>query len=215
MNPSQTASPRRAAARAAALATWITIVAAPTAGAQVAWDAPYLGSPRPGTGLGLYLVETAGGDLGVMSTWQSSTRPGALGWRLGIADDAGDALAVFGGLGTAGRWHRADAELPLDIGWVAGAGIGVGHHALISLPVGITAGRTITGEGPARFTPYLSPRLILDGYIGGHAPGDGDEHLDLDLALDIGLDVAFDNRWVARFGATVGDREGLAIGIVF
>jgi hypothetical protein len=199
----------------AALALVLALSVPPTAAAQVAWDAPYLGSPRTGAGLGLYLVDTAGGELGVMSTWQRSAHPGALGWRLGIADGARDDVAVFGGLGVSGRWHRADAELPLDVGWVAGAGIGIGHHALVSLPAGVTAGRTFVGERQVRITPYLSPRLVLDGYVGGHAPGDGDDHLDLDLALDVGCDVAFGAGWVARFGATVGDREGLALGIVF
>ena len=44
-----------------------------------------------------------------------------------------------------------------------------------------------------------------------HHPAAGD----LDITLDLGFDVSFSSLWALRFGATVGDREGLALGVVF
>ncbi|MBI4540499.1 MAG: hypothetical protein HY704_13445 [Gemmatimonadetes bacterium] len=54
--------------------------------------------------------------------------------------------------------------------------------------------------------------MNLDGRLGRDAPAD---ELDLALSVDLGVDVTFVPRLTVRFGATFGDREALAIGIVF
>lgn len=38
---------------------------------------------------------------------------------------------------------------------------------------------------------------------------------DLGFAVDLGFDVALSRGWLLRFGASLGDHEALAFGIVF
>lgn len=172
--------------------------------AQVVWDSPLLVPPRVSGGVGIFLIDPAGGDLGVMGTWRS----GNLGLRVGLAEDVRDDLSIFGGVDFTGLITRASNDFPLDVAWVAGAGIGIGDDALLSFPLGISLGRGFDADG-ARFTPYATPRVVLDAFFGD------DSDLDLDLAVDFGLDIAFQPGWMIRFGATIGDRDALAIGVVF
>ena len=70
----------------------------------------------------------------------------------------------------------------------------------------------------------MAPRLVLDAYIGDddiHTHHGDDYHrhnrddLDLSFALDIGADFSPSGTWAVRFGASLGDRDGLAIGFSF
>jgi len=180
------------------------------AAGQVAWDAPLLTPPNPRPGWGVYLTDPAGGgDIGVMSTWRGS---GLLGFRIGIADARrNDGLAVFGGVDMTGHILRASSDFPLDIAWVAGAGLGAGDNVLVSFPLGLTMGRDLVADG-IRFTPYITPRVVLDAWFGSDRPNDD---LSLDFALDIGADIAFSPSWAIRFAGTVGDRDAVAIGVSF
>lgn len=179
--------------------------------AQVAWDSPILLSPTvPEPGVGVFLVEPAGGSLGVLTTWRPSGAASRMQFRAGIAEDAGGELAALGGIDASGLLSRASDSFPLDVGWVVGAGLGVGDFVHVAFPAGLIAGRTFASADGVAFTPYASPRIVVDGTF--DAPGDG---IDLDLAVDIGLDVALAESWLIRFGGTLGDREALAIGIVF
>ena len=107
--------------------------------------------------------------------------------------------------------------MPLDIAWVLGAGLGFGDYAVLSIPFGVTLGRTLHGDNGMRFTPYMTPRLILDAAFGVETGPNGgaSDDVDLDFTVDIGLDLALQRAWTVRFGATLGDRSGLAIGLVF
>jgi hypothetical protein len=60
----------------------------------------------------------------------------------------------------------------------------------------------------------VSPRVVLDLLFGGDGPED-DTDADLELAVDIGLDLRLSQDFLIRFGGTLGDREGVAIGVVF
>lgn len=185
--------------------------------AQVAWDSPLLLPPHPPDGLGIYLTDMHRAGLGVMGTWRSPVWN--YGLRFGIADGTGDDdLAVFGGVDYAGPLYRATSEFPIDIDWVTGAGIGIGNGARVSFPLGLSVGHSLQAES-ARFTPYLTPRLVLDGLFGGTRPG-GDT-----ARLGLAADIGFDMRITAgggpllgttiRFGASVGDRSAIALGLVF
>jgi hypothetical protein len=192
----------------------LTSLAATPLGAQVAWDAPFLVPPRVAPGWGLALLDPAGGDLGVLGFWRGGS--GAYGLRGGVAEQGDDDLAAFAGVDFSGSLLRRDSDFPLDVDWIAGIGLGAGDEILISIPFGVTLGASFSGEGVA-FGPYVSPRLILDAWTGDDdPPGDGPnrrrDSLDLELAVDFGLDVAFDPGWTLRFGATLGDREALAVG---
>lgn len=191
---------------------WLSLPAA--ASAQTAWDAPLLLPPRPQPGLGIFLADMEGGGLGVLGTWRSSTYN--YGLRFGIAEGSGDEdLAVFGGVDYLGTINTASSDFPLDIDWVLGAGASISDGVRLSAPLGLTVGHSFQAED-ARFIPYVTPRVILDAFF-----GNGDSELDLGLAVDIGLDVRlmrgggpFAGRSI-RFGASLGDRDALALGVVF
>lgn len=183
------------------------VCGAGNATAQVAWDAPLLVPPRVDAGFGVYLMDPDGGDIGVMGTWRpEQTR---LGLRAGLADDAADDVSFFAGADFSRLIATVSREFPLDVAWVIGGGAGFGDHVLFSFPAALTVGRTFSDDD-AHFTPFASPRVMLDVAI-----GDGDDEFDLGLAFDLGLDVAFQPDWKVRFGATFGDREALGIGVVF
>lgn len=179
------------------------------AAAQVAWDSPLLVPPRVEAGFGAYLVDAAAGDIGVMGTWRPEQAP-RLGVRAGIAEDAGEDVSFFAGADFSGMVATVSREFPVDVAWVVGGGAGFGDFVLFSFPAALTVGRTFTDEAVS-FTPFASPRVILDAAVGD----DVNDDLDLDLAVDLGLDLAFRPDWKIRFGVTFGDREAFGIGVVF
>jgi hypothetical protein len=191
----------------------VIMLAAPAAvKAQVAPESPMFLPPRAQPGLGLYLIDAAGGGLGVVGIWRPATA--SWGLRFGLAEDSGDDLAVFGGIDFAGGLHRETRDLPLDIDWLIGAFLSVGDDVLISAPLGLTAGHTFRAEG-ATFTPFFTPRLVLDIAFFEDAAGDNETDLDLDLAMDLGLDLQLRGfRPVIRFAASLG-RDAIGIGLVF
>jgi len=189
----------------------LVLLGAGSAHAQVVWDSPMMMPPNAQRGLGLFLTDPASGNLGVLGTWRSGGAPNNLGFRIGLAEDRRDDVTIFGGIDIAGRLTRASSDFPLDIDWVFGAGASIGDFFWLAFPVGISVGHTFTGDG-VRFTPYATPRVILDARFGDRWRGD---KLDLDVAVDLGLDLQFQPGWAIRFGGTLGDREAVAIGVVF
>lgn len=194
--------------------------AAGPAVAQVAWDAPFLLPPRASTGLGIFLIEPAGGDYGAMAM----ARPfrlgkwGALGIRGGLAQNEADDLSGFAGLDISGAVLRVTDEVPVDLDWVGGAGAGFGEQGVIlSVPLGLSVGRTWEYEGK-RFTPYLIPKVVLDVVFGDEDDlgDDFDDDADLTTGVDLGIDAQLHESWLIRFGVSLADdREGTAIGVVF
>lgn len=201
-------------------AATVALGVAMPAGAQVAWDAPMMVSPQMPGGFGIFLVDASvaprgpgqgGGDgVGVLGTWRGSAVPG-LGFRIGAAEGVAGELAGFGGVDISGRLVSASDEFPLNVVWVTGAGLGFGEYVFLSFPLGVSLGRAFETDD-VWFNPYIAPRLVLDAQMGDDSPEDG---LDMRLAIDLGTDIAFSNSWAVRFGASVGDREGLAIGLTF
>lgn len=186
----------------------LAVVATPVQG-QVAWDSPFMVAPNTPAGWGVYLVDPSPGDgIGVLTTFRSSSAPGGLGYRLGLAEGAGDDLAVYGGLDASGFLLRRSGDFPLDVAWVTGLGLGAGDDVLVSFPLGAALGRDFQADG-VWFNPYLGPRVVLDAWF-----GDGSD-MDLRLSVDLGVDVSFDPGWAVRFAGSLGDREGLAIGLSF
>lgn len=183
--------------------------------AQAAWDSPLLLPPRPQPGLGIFLADMEGSGLGVLGTWRSSTWN--YGLRFGLAEGSGtEDVSVFGGVDYMGPINTASSDFPLDIDWVLGAGAGIGDGVRLSVPAGLTVGFSFQGED-ARFIPYITPRVIMDAMFG---QDERDSDLDLGVAVDLGLDLrllrggALAGKSI-RFGASVGDRDALAVGIVF
>lgn len=182
-----------------------------SAAGQVGWESPLLAAPAQQAELGVFLTDMAGGDLGVMGMWRGGD--GSLGLRVGLADDARDEIAVFGGVDYQRPLIRHSADFPLDVEWVLGAGLSIGDRTIVSIPAGLTVGRLLPAEG-VDFKPYVTPRLVVDL---GENVGGLDDDSDLDLVADIGLDFQFQPGWRIRFGIALGDRgdEAIAIGIAF
>lgn len=192
------------------LITGLLAVNVTNTSAQVKWDSPMGAPPRPTPGLGLFLVDVDGGGAGALLTWQPTAR--SWGFRIGIAESRED-IAVYGGGDVSGAITRSRADFPLDMDWVFGVGASIGDVFVVSVPAGITVGHTFNAES-AQITPYLTPRVILDGWFGDDGPGDGND-LELGVAVDIGVDLRFSQDWKIRFGGSLGDRDGIMIGVVF
>src|SRR5690606_41595408 len=117
-----------------------------------------------------------------------------LGVRSGIAgqDFGDDVTSLCGGLDGRGRVTRASADFPLEVDWVAGAGFGIEDDVLLTFPFGVTLGRRLPAEG-ATFTPYGTPRLMVDACIGDDDDLPprrgcfGGDDIDLDFAIDLGV----------------------------
>jgi hypothetical protein len=189
------------------------LLAAPAKG-QVAWDGPLMVAPNSPAGWGVYLVDPGpgpGDGIGILSTWRGDSAPAGLGYRVGLAEGRRGGLSVYGGVDASGFLVRESPDFPLDVLWVTGAGLGVGHDVLLSFPLGASIGRDFETDG-VWFNPYMTPRVVLDAWFGGDRPSD---ELSLGLAVDLGIDMAFDPGWAIRFAGSLGDRRGLAIGMSF
>jgi hypothetical protein len=192
------------------LAVGLALLVPALAQAQMAWDSPMLMPPRQPDGFGVYLADVHAGGLGVLLGWRA---PGwNFGVRGGIADARRDDIGALGGIDVSGSLTRATADFPLDIDWVFGAGIGIDRGARISLPLGLSIGHEFRGDG-VTFQPYGTPRVVLDAFLGGDRGRRDDVRLG--FAVDLGLDLRFTQAFLVRFGATIGDREAVAIGLAF
>ena len=178
------------------------------AAGQVAWDAPSMMRPGSPAGLSVFLMDVhPGGGLGGLATWRASPAPVGLGFRAGLAEGPGtdDVSALFG-VDVSGSIAGSGGPGTPRLLWWTGAGAGLGDDLLVSFPLGLVAGWQAQEEGVS-FAPYVGAHLVLDVRTGA---GDG---LDLDAAMDLGLDLTFDRSFMVRFGATLGAREALAVGV--
>ena len=179
--------------------------------AQAAWDAPMLLAPGAPAGFGLHLVDPgAGAGLGVLGTWRSSPAPVGLGFRVGVVEDAGGDAAVMAGVDVSGAIMRTDTEVPVDLMWFSGAGVGLGYVTL-SVPIGVAAGASFVTDDVI-FRPWIAPRIVLDAYLESDTRRDDD--LELGLAVEIGLDLQLDQPWAIQASGAFGDRDSVSIGIV-
>lgn len=183
-----------------------TSLAAPAA-AQIAWDSPALISPAVPGGLSLFFMNPAGGDTGGLVTFRADAGPVGLGFRGGLADESGTGdLAFSGGLDVSGFLARGVEDSEVDVIWWAGGGVGIGSETVFSAPLGIVLGWTGAG-GDVLFSPYGGGHVVLD-----LSSVDGD-NVSFNGVVDLGLDLVLDSGWMIRFGASLGDRESLALGV--
>ena len=127
----------------------------------------------------------AGGGATLIGQWRESIRPGAH-WQLeaGIADSRGADPLLFVGGGVGAELLRARADQPLDLLLTAGLGVAVGSGTTWRLPVGVSAGHTIALDEGMAITPFVHPRLSLDGC--GRCRRDDDSQLTLSVDVDLG-----------------------------
>lgn len=209
----------RVALRGVALAAAVLALPGP-ADAQVAWDSPRLIGPESPGGLGLYwLRSSAVGDEvdAAIATWALPGLGGSVIVRGGVAKDADDELSGMAGVDLRAPIARHSDQQPLDVEWYAGFGAGgwaqEGRYVVITLPMGLSAGRSWT-SGAVWLAPYVSLGVALDLDLGDEAP---EEEFTVSPAADIGLDFALDpgRRVIVRVATSLGDRQALAVGLSF
>lgn len=177
------------------------------ASAQVAWDVPSMMRPGAPAGLSLLLIEPArSNELGALAIWRSADAPTGLGFRAGIAEESdGDAAGLFG-VDISGSLNSPSSTGEPQVIWWTGAGLGFGSEILASFPLGLSLGWRGTDEG-VTFMPHVGGHVVLDVLSG---PGDD---IDIDGVVDLGLDLGFQSGLMVRFGAAIGDRDALAVGV--
>lgn len=171
------------------------------------WDTPSFMGPRPGADLGLYLVDAEFGDIGIHGIWRTTSGMN-LGLRLGFVD-AGDGVIQLGAE-TWGDIILEGADFPLDLTWTAGAGASMNGGATVSVPAGVSIGRTFD-VGSVSVQAYGHPRLAL---IAGEDAA-GDLNLDLDSQFDLGADVYLSQSVTLRIGTSFGTGDALGIGVAW
>jgi hypothetical protein len=185
------------------------------AAAQLVPDAPRLQGPHGPDGLGLHWVRSGAlpddGDA-VLVTWNAPGLPEGVSLRGGAGTGAGGDAAGFGGVDLRAGLADHRPGLPVDLAWSAGAGVGVGSYVLLSVPVGVSAGRAWS-SGAAWVAPYVAAGLSMDLRLGGDAP---EEEFEVQPSVELGVDLALDRarRVVLRVAASLGDRQAVAVGAV-
>lgn len=190
------------------LAVVVTLLlgTAPGAHAQV-WDTPSFMGPRPGSDLGFYLVDV--GEIGFQGIWRTS-RATNLGFRLGYVDAADGIVTV--GVETWGDIVVQDADFPLDLSWTIGGGAWLNGITAISVPLGISFGRTFD-LGTLPVQAYGHPRISL---VAAEDPVTDDLELELEGQFDIGADLFLGEDWKLRVGLSFGGNDdALGIGLAW
>jgi hypothetical protein len=117
---------------------------------------------------------------------------------------------VFGGIDLQSKLLRGSPDLPFDLDWQAGVGVGVGEYVLVSVPIGLSGGVSWRSES-FWMSPYVNAGITADMRLGEDAP---ERSMDVNPALAVGLDVSFDaaRRFVLRTAASLGDRQAVTLG---
>ncbi len=204
----------RAVGRAAG-ACWLLLVTAASVQAQITWHAPRMIGPESPAGLGLYWLQGSslpGDGDAAFARLVIPGFDGAVSARGGVGEGVDGDLAGFGGIDLRAPIARHTDTQPLDLEWNGGIGVGVGNYVVASMPVAVSAGRSWTSES-VWFAPYVSVGGVLDYRFGDEAP---EEAYAIDSLVGVGLDLAFDSarRFVISVGATLGDRQSVAVGFV-
>lgn len=170
--------------------------------------------PESPAGVGFYWLRAdalpADGDA-VAATLPLPGTGGRVTLRGGLGEGATDELAGFGGVDVRALLASHDDSQPLDIGWNAGLGGSYGEYLIVSLPVGLSAGRSWS-SGSVWFAPYVGLGAVLDYRTGDAAP---DDEFALEPNAEVGFDLAFDpsRHIVVRAAASLGDRQAVAVGL--
>jgi hypothetical protein len=173
------------------------------------WDAPSFLGPRPGSDIGVYLVDGEGSSFGLHGLWRTDASPN-LGLRLGYLDTAGDDIILFG-VETWGDVVLESTDFPLDLTWTFGAGAWVNGSTTVSVPVGLSIGKTLDLEdSPIALQVYGHPRLALVMF---EHPVTNDLELDLEGQFDLGTDILLSPDLTLRVAASLGRFDALGIGL--
>ncbi|HUE77272.1 MAG TPA: hypothetical protein VMM83_04965 [Longimicrobiales bacterium] len=184
-----------------------TAALAVTTGAQAqVWDAPSFMPPRPGEDIGIYISEPDGADLVVQGIWRQHGNLN-LGVRVGFADQGADG-AFQAAAETWGEIMSVGPDFPVDVSWTLGAGATFGDVTLLSVPLGLSIGRTL--RTPLPIQVYGHPRLALIV-----ASVNNNTATDLDGLFDLGADLHLTSDWKARLGVTLGGVDAYGLGVAY
>jgi hypothetical protein len=131
------------------------------------------------------------------------------GFTVGYMDGSGSSDNLFG-LGVDGRLPvaRHNKDFPLDASLTAGFGalFGGGESGFL-VPFGASLGRQVLLENSnVSFTPYVAPVI---------APTFGDLLNDVQFGLGLGVDIALTKTFDARVSGSLGDFEGVGVGLAW
>ncbi len=151
----------------------------------------------------------AGISVAVQGEYRLARRGFDFGLTFGFLDGAGSSFSVFG-VGLDGRLPvaRHTKDFPLDASMTAGFGalFGDGRAGFI-VPFGATLGRQVLLENSSvSFTPYVHPVI---------APTFGDLLQDVQFGLGLGVDIALTKTFDIRVSGSLGDIEGVAVGVAW
>lgn len=182
-------------------------------GAQLAPDTPRMVSPHASGGLGVHWVRAHTlpfDDEAVLVTWAMPGLPDGMRLRGGAGRGAHGGNAFLGGFDLQRPAWRGDSLGSFIVDWQGGVGASVGDFAVVTVPVGITAGVMI-GDGALTLSPYLTAGAVTELRMGDVAPP---KRFDVGPAVDAGADIGFDRerRFVLRVAASLGDRQAMAVG---
>ncbi len=131
-----------------------------------------------------------------------------------VAPDGGESVFALGGA-YAYQAYRATAEVPLDILFTAGVGLGLGDVNTLRVPAGISLGYRFDLANDLAITPYAHPRLSLDvcGDCGSNEVGLG---VNFDVGANLDLTSAIALRAAAFFGGgDIFSRNGVGLSVAW
>lgn len=199
--------PSRRRRRSPFFAPLLLLLALPGGADGQTWDAPSLVSPYSPRGLSLFLTSaTEGAGLGVLAAWRQQGDGMRWGYRAGLSSaSSGDVVGIVGA-NVSGLLADGIEDADVQVLWWTGAGARVGTPLTVSIPAGLVVAWEGWGDG-ASFAPYGGGHVVLD------LSTQSDETATLEAALDLGLDLTLASGWIFRFGAALGGRSALAVGL--
>jgi hypothetical protein len=162
------------------------------------------------TELGGYLSDPGEGvSLALQGEYRMARPNFDWGVVFGYIDPEGNADATFGaGIDARAKLAGQTKDFPLDVSGTLGFGalFNNGDTGFL-IPFGVTLGRQVELENSKiSFVPYVNPVI---------APTFGDLLDDVQFGLGLGVDIALTQSFDVRISGSLGDIEGVGIGLAW
>lgn len=170
------------------------------------FNAPYRAFSRSEFGAVLSFPNSAG--TAVEGVYRYAASRFDIGLRAGMWDPgSGTKTALLVGIEGRERVITHTPDFPLDGALVVGVGGAlVSGSSVLFVPVGLSLGRRVEPQRSSiSIIPYVQPTatLVADGGS------------DIKLTMGLGADVRLSHTIDARFGAGIGDLDGVSFGVVW
>ena len=198
--------------RSLMLAGLVTVLLAPGLTAQTiatpVFKSPYRAFKK--TELAGYLSDPGSGvSLALQGEYRMARPTFDWGVTFGYMDAQGGGKNLFGaGIDARAQIARHTKDFPLDASGTLGFGalFSDGNRGFL-IPFGVTLGRQVQLENSkVSFVPYVNPVI---------APTFGDLLDDVQFALGLGVDIALTPSFDVRVSGSLGDLEGVGIGLAW